>query len=48
MTTEHKDVTRAEALREMCEATIEVYDGTPDQAVANWAREVLRLLDERG
>ncbi|MGZ8697060.1 MAG: hypothetical protein ACXW0F_04295 [Gaiellaceae bacterium] len=48
VTTEHKDVTRAEALREMCEATIEVYDGTPDQAVANWAREVLRLLDERG
>lgn len=31
----------------MCEAAITVYDGTEDQYVADWAREVLRLLDER-
>jgi hypothetical protein len=31
----------------MCEAAIKVYDGTKDQYVADWAREALRLLDER-
>ena len=31
----------------MCEAAIKVYDGTEDQHVADWAREALRLLDER-
>ena len=31
----------------MCEAAIMVYDGTEDQYVADWAREALRLLDER-
>jgi hypothetical protein len=30
----------------MCEATIEVYDGI-DQHVADWAREALRIMDER-
>jgi hypothetical protein len=29
------------------EAAIEVYGGTEDEYVADWAREVLRLLDER-
>jgi hypothetical protein len=47
VTTEHKDVTKVQALREMCGAAIKVYDGTEDQAVADWAREALRLLDER-
>jgi hypothetical protein len=32
----------------VCEAAIEVYDGTVEQGVADWAREALRLLDERG
>ena len=47
VTTEHRDVTRVQAFREMCEATVRVYDGTPDQHYADWAREALRLLDER-
>jgi low affinity Fe/Cu permease len=47
VTTEHKDITKIQAFREMCEAAIAVYDGTEDQAVADWAREGLRLLDER-
>jgi hypothetical protein len=48
--TEHQDITRVQAFREMCEgeATIKVYDRTEDQDVADWAREALRLLDERG
>jgi hypothetical protein len=45
--TEHQDITKVEAFREMCEAAIEVYEGTADQYVADWAREALRLLDER-
>jgi hypothetical protein len=45
--TEHKDITKVQAFREMCESAIEVYDGTEDQRVADWAREALRLLDER-
>jgi len=45
--TEHKDITKVQAFREMCESAIEVYDGTEDQYVADWAREALRLLDER-
>jgi hypothetical protein len=47
VTTEHKDVTKVQAFREMCEAAIVVYDGTEDQRVADWAREALRLLNER-
>jgi len=47
VTTEHQDVTRVQAFREMLEATISVYDGAEDQYVADWAREALRLLDER-
>jgi hypothetical protein len=31
----------------MCEAAIEVYDGTENQYVADWAREALRLLHKR-
>ena len=46
--TEHEDITIVEALRRMCEAAISVYDGTEDQRVADWARQVLRGLDERG
>ena len=44
---EHHDVTRIEALMDMCRAAIAVYDGTEDQAVADWAREALRLLHDR-
>lgn len=47
LTTEHRLVTRVQAFREMCEATVRVYDGTVDQQYADWAREALRLLDER-
>jgi hypothetical protein len=47
MTTEHRDVTKIQAFREMCEAAITVYDGTEDQRVADWAREARRGLDER-
>jgi aromatic ring hydroxylase len=47
MKTEHQDITKVQAFREMCEAAITVYDGTEDQRVADWAREALRLLDER-
>jgi hypothetical protein len=47
VTTEHQDINRIQAFREMCEAAIKVYDGTKDQHVADWAREALRLLDER-
>jgi hypothetical protein len=32
----------------MCEAAIKAYDGTEEQRIADWAREALRLLDERG
>jgi len=48
VSTEHKDITRVQALREMCEAAIKVYDGTEGQPVADWAREALRIMDERG
>ena len=41
--TEHHDATRIEALMDMCRAAIAVYDGTEDQAVADWA-----LSDHRG
>jgi hypothetical protein len=47
VSTEHKDITKVQAFREMCEAAITVYDGTEEQHVADWAREALRLLDER-
>jgi hypothetical protein len=46
-TTEHQDITKVQAFRQMCESAITVYDGTEDQYVADWAREALRLLDER-
>ena len=46
VSTEHADITKAEAFRKMCESAIAVYDGTDDQHVADWAREALRLLDE--
>jgi hypothetical protein len=45
-TTEHQDITKVEAFRQMCESAITVYDGTEEQSVADWAREALRLLDE--
>jgi hypothetical protein len=45
--TEHHDVTRIEALTDMCQAAIAVYDGTDEQYVADWAREALRLLYDR-
>jgi hypothetical protein len=45
--TERRDITYAQAFREMCESAIKVYDGTEDQRVADGAREFLRLLDER-
>jgi hypothetical protein len=48
VSTEHKDITKLQAFRQMCEAAITVYDGTEDQHVADWAREALRLLDELG
>mgnify|MGYP003288296744 CR=1 FL=1 len=47
MSTEHQDITKVQAFWEMCEAAIEVYDGTEDRYVADWAREALRVLDER-
>jgi hypothetical protein len=47
LSTEHHDITRVQAFRKMCEATVKVYDGTSDQRFAEWAREALRLLDER-
>jgi hypothetical protein len=47
VTTEHQDITKVQAFRDMCEAAIKVYDGTEDQAVADWAREALRGLDQR-
>jgi hypothetical protein len=47
VSTEHQDITKVQAFREMCEAAIEVYDGTEDRYVADWAREALRVLDER-
>jgi len=47
VTSEHKDITKIQAFQEMCEGAIMVYDGTEDQYVADWAREALRLLDER-
>jgi aromatic ring hydroxylase len=31
VSTEHEDITKVEAFREMCEAAIKVYDGTEDQ-----------------
>ena len=46
-TTEHQDTMTVEAFRQMCEPVIAVYDGTEDQRVADWARDALRLLDER-
>ncbi|HMI99243.1 MAG TPA: hypothetical protein VK488_05365 [Gaiellaceae bacterium] len=45
--TEHQDITKVQAFREICEAAITVYDGTEDQSIADWARDALRLLDER-
>jgi hypothetical protein len=48
VSTEHEDVTRIEAYRKMLEAAIIVYDGTENQYVADWAREGIRVLDERG
>jgi hypothetical protein len=48
VSTEHNDITKVQAYRQMCEAAIKVYDGTEEQRVADWAREALRLLDERG
>jgi hypothetical protein len=42
VTTEHRDITKIQAFREMCEAAITVYDGTEDQRVADWALEALR------
>jgi hypothetical protein len=45
--TEHHDVTRIEALMDMCRAAIADYDGTDEQEVADWAREALRLLYDR-
>jgi hypothetical protein len=46
--TEHEDITTIQAYRKMCEAAITVYDGTDDQYVADWCREAIRGLDERG
>jgi len=48
VTTEHEDVTRVQAFRDMCEAAIRAYDGTDDAYVADWAREALRRLGDRG
>jgi hypothetical protein len=31
----------------LCESMIAVYDGTEEDSVGDWAREALRLLDER-
>ncbi len=45
--TEHHDVTRIEALMDMCRAAVADYDGTDAQEVADWAREALRLLYDR-
>ena len=48
MSTEHRDITKIEACRWMCESALEVYDGNEDyQDVADWAREALRIMDER-
>jgi hypothetical protein len=46
VTTEHQDITKVQAFREMCEAAIAVYDGTEDQHVADWARDALRGLPD--
>jgi hypothetical protein len=46
--TEHEDVTNIEAFDQMCENAVAVYDGTDHQHVADWAREAIRLMDERG
>jgi hypothetical protein len=35
VTTEHQDITKVQAFRQMCEAAIEVYDGTEQQPVAD-------------
>jgi hypothetical protein len=47
LSTEHEDIDKVEAFRRMCLAAIQAYDGTDDQHIADWAREALRLLDER-
>jgi hypothetical protein len=47
-TTEHQDITKAQAVRQMLEAAIHVYDCTEKQYVADWARETLLRMDERG
>ena len=47
LTTERQIITKAQAFRQMCESAITVYDGTENQYVADWARDALRLLDER-
>jgi len=44
--TEHEDITKLEAFRRMCESTIAEYEGTENQAAADWAREAIRLIDE--
>lgn len=46
MSTEHRDIAKVHAFREMCEAAVKVYDGTEEQYVADWAREAPQLLDE--
>jgi hypothetical protein len=48
VSTEHEDITNVQAFRKMCESAITVYEGTDDQHVADWAREALRVMDERG
>jgi hypothetical protein len=48
LATEHRDITNAQAVREICESAIAVYDGTENQYVADWACDVIRGLDERG
>jgi hypothetical protein len=45
--TEHRNITYAQAFREMCESAIKACDGTEEQRVADGAREFLRLLDAR-
>jgi hypothetical protein len=37
VSTEHKDITKLQAFRQMCEAAITVYDGTEDQHVAGYS-----------
>jgi hypothetical protein len=48
VSTEHEDITKLQAYRKMLEAAIVVYDGTENRYVADWARDAIRDLDERG